>query len=168
MDCFVSKRFIKLLPWSNSVAYDEHVYIRYLPWVFELPCIATWPLLHHTFNISAEANCSRSLDAPLWVALAIVQSYNPRRKVPRSEISMPDLEICLSKAVFAAAQHSGTTPCSLFDIKLFGNTYPNPTCIFTIHASSHYVYYLCWSLHTTHWVHSKCSKPSVEFFYTYM
>jgi hypothetical protein len=79
--------------------------------VFELPCIATWPLLHHIFNISAEANCSQSLDAPLWVALAIVQSYNPRRKVPRSEISIPDLEICLSKAVFAAAQHSGTTPC---------------------------------------------------------
>ncbi|KAK3154463.1 hypothetical protein QOZ80_2BG0190810 [Eleusine coracana subsp. coracana] len=55
-----------------------------------------------------EANCSRSLDAPLWAALAIVQSYNPRRKVPRSEISMPDLEKCLSKASFTAAQHSAS------------------------------------------------------------
>ncbi|OQU93482.1 hypothetical protein SORBI_3001G543100 [Sorghum bicolor] len=53
-----------------------------------------------------EANCTRSLDAPLWVALAIVQSYNPRRKVPRSEISMSDLELCLSKAAFSAAPHS--------------------------------------------------------------
>ncbi|TVU48703.1 hypothetical protein EJB05_08348, partial [Eragrostis curvula] len=55
-----------------------------------------------------EASCSRSLDAALWVALAIVQSYNPRRKVPRSEISMPDLELCLSKAAFTAAQHSAS------------------------------------------------------------
>lgn len=53
-----------------------------------------------------EDKCTRSLDAPLWVALAIVQSYNPRRKVPRSEISMPDLELCLSKAAFSAAQRS--------------------------------------------------------------
>ncbi|WVZ55040.1 hypothetical protein U9M48_005757 [Paspalum notatum var. saurae] len=53
-----------------------------------------------------ENKCARSLDAPLWVALAIVQSYNPRRKVPRSEISIPDLELCLSKAAFSAAQHS--------------------------------------------------------------
>ncbi|XP_020399594.1 probable helicase CHR10 isoform X5 [Zea mays] len=53
-----------------------------------------------------EGNCTRSLDAPLWVALAIVQSYNPRRKVPRSEISMSDLELCISKAAFSAAQHS--------------------------------------------------------------
>lgn len=55
-----------------------------------------------------EANCSWSLDAPLWVALAVVQSYNPRRKVPRSEISIPDLELCLSKAAFSAAQHSAS------------------------------------------------------------
>ncbi|KAH9788538.1 putative helicase CHR10 [Citrus sinensis] len=43
----------------------------------------------------------------LWVALAVVQSYNPRRKVPRSDISIPDLECCLSKASFSAAQNSG-------------------------------------------------------------
>ncbi|XP_062209513.1 probable helicase CHR10 isoform X5 [Phragmites australis] len=55
-----------------------------------------------------EANCSRSFEAPLWVALAIVQSYNPRRKVPRSEISMSDLELCLSKAAFSAAQRSAS------------------------------------------------------------
>ncbi|KAL9348562.1 hypothetical protein Peur_059928 [Populus x canadensis] len=47
-------------------------------------------------------------DTPRWVALAVVQSYNPRRKVPRSEISIPDLETCLSKASFAAAQNSAS------------------------------------------------------------
>ncbi len=44
---------------------------------------------------------------PQWVALAVVQSYNVRRKVPRSKISLPDLERCLSKASFSAAQNSG-------------------------------------------------------------
>ncbi|CAL1385281.1 unnamed protein product [Linum trigynum] len=43
-----------------------------------------------------------------WVALGVVQSYNPRRKVPRSDISIPDLESCLSKVLFAAAQHSAS------------------------------------------------------------
>ncbi|KAL7203814.1 hypothetical protein ACSBR2_016960 [Camellia fascicularis] len=45
-------------------------------------------------------------NAPQWVALAVVQSYNPKRKVPRSNISIPDLECCLSKASFSAAQNS--------------------------------------------------------------
>ncbi|KAK9273105.1 hypothetical protein L1049_017912 [Liquidambar formosana] len=45
---------------------------------------------------------------PQWVALAVVQSYNPRRKVPRSNISIPDLECCLSKASFSAAQNSAS------------------------------------------------------------
>ncbi|KAG8100810.1 hypothetical protein GUJ93_ZPchr0013g36011, partial [Zizania palustris] len=57
------------------------------------------------------ANCNQSLDAPLWVALAVVQSYNPRHKVPRSEISIPDLELSLSRAAFSAAQHSGHYGC---------------------------------------------------------
>ncbi|KAF2300322.1 hypothetical protein GH714_011945 [Hevea brasiliensis] len=46
-------------------------------------------------------------DSPQWVALAVVQSYNPRRKVPRSNISILDLERCLNKVSFAAAQNSG-------------------------------------------------------------
>jgi hypothetical protein len=46
-------------------------------------------------------------NAPKMVALAVVQSYNPRRKVPRSEISLVHLESCLSKAAFSAAQNSG-------------------------------------------------------------
>ena len=45
--------------------------------------------------------------APQFVALAVVQSYNPRRKVPRSGISMSDLEACLSKACFSAVEFSG-------------------------------------------------------------
>lgn len=44
---------------------------------------------------------------PQWVALAVVQSYNPRRKVPRSSISTSDLELCISKASSVAAQKSG-------------------------------------------------------------
>lgn len=44
---------------------------------------------------------------PLWVALAVTQSYNARRKVPRSSISVPDLERCLAKASFSASQKSG-------------------------------------------------------------
>ncbi|PNT78386.1 hypothetical protein BRADI_1g78440v3, partial [Brachypodium distachyon] len=55
-----------------------------------------------------EANCSRSLDAPLCVALAVVQSYSRKRKIPRSGISIPDLELCLSKAAFSAAQRSAS------------------------------------------------------------
>ncbi|CAJ1780118.1 unnamed protein product [Sphenostylis stenocarpa] len=45
-------------------------------------------------------------NTPKMVALAVVQSYNPRRKIPRSEISLPDLESCLSKSAFSAAQNS--------------------------------------------------------------
>ncbi|XP_007052224.2 PREDICTED: probable helicase CHR10 isoform X1 [Theobroma cacao] len=47
-------------------------------------------------------------NTPWWVALAVVQSYNPRRKVPRSDISIPDLECCLSKASFSAAENSAS------------------------------------------------------------
>ncbi|CAL5331340.1 unnamed protein product [Camellia sinensis] len=47
-------------------------------------------------------------NAPQWVALAVVQSYNPKRKVPRSNISVPDLERCLLKASFSAAQNSAS------------------------------------------------------------
>ncbi|XP_024010779.1 probable helicase CHR10 [Eutrema salsugineum] len=45
---------------------------------------------------------------PLWVALAVAQSYKPRRKVPRSSISIPDLECCLAKASFSASQKSAS------------------------------------------------------------
>ncbi|XP_074323523.1 putative helicase CHR10 isoform X1 [Apium graveolens] len=47
---------------------------------------------------------SKKSCTPKWVALAVVQSYSPRRKVPRSNISMPDLELCLSKASSTAAE----------------------------------------------------------------
>ncbi|KAE9617864.1 putative DNA helicase chromatin remodeling SNF2 family [Lupinus albus] len=47
-------------------------------------------------------------NVPKWVALAVVQSYNPRRKIPRSEISLQHLESCLSKASFSAAQNSAS------------------------------------------------------------
>ncbi|XP_045798213.1 probable helicase CHR10 isoform X2 [Trifolium pratense] len=47
-------------------------------------------------------------NASNMVALAVIQSYNPRRKIPRSEISLVHLESCLSKAAFSAAQNSAS------------------------------------------------------------
>uniref|UniRef100_A0A0D3BPZ7 Helicase C-terminal domain-containing protein n=1 Tax=Brassica oleracea var. oleracea TaxID=109376 RepID=A0A0D3BPZ7_BRAOL len=52
---------------------------------------------------------------PLWVALAVTQSYRPKRKVPRSSISIPDLERCLAKASFSASQKSGIITVDLPD-----------------------------------------------------
>lgn len=54
-------------------------------------------------------------NTPKMIALAVVQSYNPRRKIPRSEISLPHLESCLSKAAFSAAQNSGNMLPHLFN-----------------------------------------------------
>lgn len=51
---------------------------------------------------------SKNDNARQWVALAVVQSYNPRCKVPRNSISISDLDCCLSKASFSAAQNAGT------------------------------------------------------------
>ncbi|XP_060218937.1 probable helicase CHR10 isoform X3 [Lycium barbarum] len=63
----------------------------------------------HLIEITEDvANGSDSPHAPQWVALAAVQSYNPRRKVPRGSISIPDLERCLSKASYSAAQKSAS------------------------------------------------------------
>ncbi|XP_057525798.1 probable helicase CHR10 isoform X2 [Amaranthus tricolor] len=56
----------------------------------------------------AEAEQLKDGGMPRWVALAVVQSYNPRRKVPRSSISTSDLELCLSKASSVAAQKSAS------------------------------------------------------------
>lgn len=47
-------------------------------------------------------------EVPLWVSLAVVQSYNSRRKVPRSNISIDDLEKSLSKASVCASQNSAS------------------------------------------------------------
>ncbi|KAK6804347.1 hypothetical protein RDI58_002131 [Solanum bulbocastanum] len=61
----------------------------------------------HLIEITEDlAKGGDSPHAPQWVALAVVQSYNPRRKVPRGSISIPDLERCLSKASYSAAQKS--------------------------------------------------------------
>ncbi|XP_050203672.1 probable helicase CHR10 isoform X1 [Mercurialis annua] len=63
----------------------------------------------HLIRINEDSETqSMEGDSPQWVALAVVQSYNPRRKVPRSDISIPDLERCLSKASFTAAQNSAS------------------------------------------------------------
>ncbi|KAH0756617.1 hypothetical protein KY290_026887 [Solanum tuberosum] len=61
----------------------------------------------HLIEITEDlAKGGDSPHAPQWVALAVVQSYNPRRKVPRGSVSIPDLERCLSKASYSAAQKS--------------------------------------------------------------
>ncbi|KAI5344856.1 hypothetical protein L3X38_012733 [Prunus dulcis] len=63
----------------------------------------------HLIRVNEDANEQKmDYNPPQWVALAVVQSYNPRRKVPRSKISIPDLERCLSKASFSAAQNSAS------------------------------------------------------------
>ncbi|KAL6550339.1 hypothetical protein OROMI_020827 [Orobanche minor] len=56
-------------------------------------------------------------NAPQWVALAVVQSYNHRRKVPRSGISISDLDVCLVKASFTASRHSLQSTCHGLIIK---------------------------------------------------
>ncbi|XP_031259614.1 probable helicase CHR10 [Pistacia vera] len=62
----------------------------------------------HLIRINEGCDEGSTNSAPQWVALAVVQTYNPRRKVPRSDISIPDLECCLSKAAFSAAQNSAS------------------------------------------------------------
>ncbi|KAF5801133.1 putative DNA helicase chromatin remodeling SNF2 family [Helianthus annuus] len=62
----------------------------------------------HLLEISGEDEENKDGNVNLWVALAVVQTYNPRRKVPRSSISIPELEQCLSKAAFSAAQKSAS------------------------------------------------------------
>ncbi|XP_071718310.1 probable helicase CHR10 isoform X1 [Rutidosis leptorrhynchoides] len=64
--------------------------------------------LHLIEITEADDEENKIANAHQWVALAVVQSYNPRRKVPRSSISVPDLEQCLSKASFSAAQTSAS------------------------------------------------------------
>ncbi|KAL5571832.1 hypothetical protein UlMin_021429 [Ulmus minor] len=75
--------------------------IRMLSIVYFLP--------QHVSFFAEDSNGQSSDDStPQWVALAVVQSYNPRRKVPRSDISIPDLECCLSKASFSAAEKAAS------------------------------------------------------------
>ncbi|PON61206.1 SNF2 domain-containing protein / helicase domain-containing protein [Parasponia andersonii] len=59
----------------------------------------------HLMRVNEDSD-NKEGNSPQWVALAVVQSYNPRRKVPRSNISIPDLELCISKASFSAAENS--------------------------------------------------------------
>ena len=42
-----------------------------------------------------------------WVALAIVQDYNDRRRVARSDVQLPALESALQKIARVAAQRQG-------------------------------------------------------------
>ncbi|XP_051122265.1 probable helicase CHR10 isoform X2 [Andrographis paniculata] len=60
----------------------------------------------HLIDISEQQGNLRNTSQ--WVALAVVQSYNPRRKVPRSSISIDDLEVCLEKASSCGAQNSAS------------------------------------------------------------
>ncbi|KAG9142047.1 hypothetical protein Leryth_022465 [Lithospermum erythrorhizon] len=63
----------------------------------------------HLIEISGDSPSSSSTSRnEQWVALAVVQSYNARRKVPRSNISIPDLEQCLSKVAYTAADKSAS------------------------------------------------------------
>ncbi|KAI3681429.1 hypothetical protein L6452_36224 [Arctium lappa] len=59
----------------------------------------------HLIEVTGDNEENKIADTRLWVALAVVQTYNPRRQVPRSGISIPELEQCLSKASFSAARN---------------------------------------------------------------
>lgn len=64
----------------------------------------------HLIEINDDLNkqSATTSNAHRWVALAVVQSYNIRRKVPRSNISITDLEVCLAKASSSAAHYSAS------------------------------------------------------------
>ncbi|PWA69816.1 SNF2 domain-containing protein / helicase domain-containing protein [Artemisia annua] len=62
----------------------------------------------HLIDITGDDEENKNANVHQWAALAVVQTYNPRRKVPRSNISIPDLDQCLSKASFSAAQNSAS------------------------------------------------------------
>lgn len=63
----------------------------------------------------------------LWVGLGVVQSFDRRRKTPRSDISLPGLEACLRKVTSSAAAMSGMhlilgcnfIPCQVHHFSLF-------------------------------------------------
>lgn len=57
---------------------------------------------------SDENKLNISNEGSQWVALAVVQTYNPRRKVARSDISLPHLEGCLEKVAISALQKSAS------------------------------------------------------------
>ncbi|KAJ0624696.1 putative Macro domain-containing protein [Helianthus annuus] len=46
----------------------------------------------HLLEINGEYEQNKDGNVNQWVALAVLQTYNPRRKVPRSSISIPELE----------------------------------------------------------------------------
>ncbi|XP_077235394.1 SNF2 domain-containing protein / helicase domain-containing protein [Tasmannia lanceolata] len=75
-------------------------------WAFECGDLHLGDL--HFIKINEVVNENNIAGNTQWVALAVVQSYNPRSKVPRSNISIPDLEQCLLKASFSAAQNSAS------------------------------------------------------------
>lgn len=54
-------------------------------------------------NSSIKAEDKRGV----WTALCVVQSYDGRRKIPRSDISLSHFESCLKKVALAASKCSG-------------------------------------------------------------
>eukprot|EP01018_Ginkgo_biloba_P001772 Gb_15026 [translate_table: standard] len=65
----------------------------------------------HLISVSgrnADDELGTSHECLQWVVLAVVQTYNARRKFPRSDISLPDLETCLRKAAISAIQKSAS------------------------------------------------------------
>ncbi|KAL3693838.1 hypothetical protein R1sor_007489 [Riccia sorocarpa] len=56
----------------------------------------------------SDANNMNSGSNEIWVALCVVQSYDGRRKVPRSDISLSHLESCFRKIATVAHKHSAS------------------------------------------------------------
>ncbi|KAJ7535791.1 hypothetical protein O6H91_12G046000 [Diphasiastrum complanatum] len=64
----------------------------------------------YTAAHAAGAQCStaQSAENHLLVSLAVVQTYDHRRKVPRSSMSLAAFESCLKKVCASAIKHSGS------------------------------------------------------------
>lgn len=60
-----------------------------------------------TFSDSQATVGDDDMEASRFVGLAVIQTYDRRRKVPRSDISISAFETCLRKVVAAAKTHSG-------------------------------------------------------------
>lgn len=106
--------------------------------------------MNHKICCCTEDNDEDEGKIPLWVALAVVQTYNSRRKVPRSDISIPDLESCLKKATFSAAQNSGMC--------MYENALYHYNCMQLSKASELkcYIFFVCYlksfNTHASNWL----------------
>lgn len=74
--------------------------------MFHVPRMFIYDVLHDISDAKATVGDDNK-EASKFVGLAMIQTYDGRRKVPRSDISISAFETCLRKVVDAAKTHSG-------------------------------------------------------------